>query len=42
VEAENIEDARQIVPWYLRQQARVVRLVKFNLATGVHKKQEDV
>jgi hypothetical protein len=29
VEAETHEDARQIVPWYLRDKARIVRLVKF-------------
>ncbi|HET7144732.1 MAG TPA: hypothetical protein VFI68_11995 [Anaerolineales bacterium] len=40
VEAENAEDARQIVPWYLREKARIVRLVKFNpeLDREVHKK----
>jgi hypothetical protein len=40
VEAENAEDARQIVPWYLRDKARIVHLVKFNLATDDHKKQD--
>ena len=40
VEAENIEDARQIVPWYLRGTARIVRLVKFDLATDNHNKQD--
>ena len=39
VEAENIEDARQIVPWYLRGTARIVRLVKFDLAADDHNKQ---
>lgn len=29
VEAETVEDARQMVPWYLRDKARIVRLVKF-------------
>jgi hypothetical protein len=29
VEAENLNHARQMVPWYLRDQARIVRLVKF-------------
>jgi hypothetical protein len=29
VEAETVEEAKQIVPWYLRAQARIVRLVKF-------------
>jgi hypothetical protein len=36
VEAENAEHARQIVPWYLRSQVRVVRLVKFDLASDDH------
>lgn len=36
VEAENVEHARQIVPWYLRDRARVVRLVKFDLANDEH------
>ncbi|MBI3163843.1 MAG: hypothetical protein HYZ24_04110 [Chloroflexi bacterium] len=39
VEAESLEDAKQIVPWYLRDKARVVRLVKFDLATDEHNKQ---
>jgi hypothetical protein len=39
VEAENIEHARQMVPWYLREKARIVRLVRFDLATDVHSKQ---
>jgi hypothetical protein len=39
VEAESFEDARQIVPWYLRDHARIVRLVKFDLATDEHSKQ---
>jgi len=35
IEAETAEDAKQIVPWYLRAQARIVRLVKFGPgATG--------
>lgn len=33
VEAETSEDARQMIPWYLRDKARVVRLVKFDMAT---------
>ena len=41
VEAENVEDARQIVPWYLRGAARVVRLVKFDLANDTHQKQDN-
>ena len=37
VEAETIEDARQMVPWYFREQARVVHLVKFDgAAMGQH------
>lgn len=32
VEAETAENARQMIPWYLREKARVVRLVKFDLA----------
>jgi hypothetical protein len=32
VEAEAANDARQMVPWFLRNKARIVRLVKFNLA----------
>ncbi len=39
VEAESLEEARQIVPWYLRDRARIVRLVKFDLATDEHNKQ---
>ena len=31
VEAENVEHARQMVPWYLRDEARIVRLVKFEV-----------
>jgi len=36
LEAESTEHARQIVPWYLRDQARIVRLVKFELADEEH------
>ena len=38
VEAETLEDVRQIVPWYLRAQARIVRLVKFEIANTEHHK----
>jgi hypothetical protein len=38
VEAENMEHAKQIVPWYLRDQARIVRLVKFEIADDDHSK----
>ena len=41
VEAENIEHAKQMVPWYVRAKARIVRLVKFDLATGQHDKKGD-
>ena len=36
VEAESTEHARQIVPWYLRDKARIVRLVKFEVADKSH------
>lgn len=38
VDAENIEHAKQIVPWYVRDKARIVRLVKFEIADEEHKK----
>lgn len=37
VEAESVEHARQMVPWYLRDQARIVMVVKFGPASEVHK-----
>jgi hypothetical protein len=40
VEAENIEHARQIVPWYVRGKARIVRLVKFEIADEEHRKRD--
>lgn len=40
VEAESAEHARQIVPWYLRDKARIVRLVKFGTADKTHHKTE--
>lgn len=40
VEAENAEHARQIVPWYVRAKARIVRLVKFEMADDDHKKKK--
>lgn len=40
VETETLEDARQIVPWYLRDHARIVRLVKFDLADEEHHQSE--
>lgn len=36
VEAENAEHVRQMVPWYLREKARIVKLVKFGVADGKH------
>ena len=36
VEAESVEDARQIIPWYLREKARIVRLVQFEVAAENH------
>jgi hypothetical protein len=36
VEAETVEDARQIIPSYLRKTARIVRLVQFEVAAGNH------
>jgi hypothetical protein len=36
VEAETIEDARQMVPWYLRTSARIVHLVRFDPTIDVH------
>lgn len=36
VDAESLEHARQIVPWYLREKARIVRLVKFEVADEKH------
>ncbi len=31
VEAENLEHARQMIPWYLRDRARIVKLVQFEV-----------
>ncbi len=36
VEAESLEHARQLVPWYLRDLARIVKLVKFEAAYASH------
>ncbi len=36
IEAENREHARQIVPWMVRDKARIVKLVKFEVADPVH------
>ena len=37
VDAENREHARQIVPWMVRDKARIVKLVKFEVADPEHK-----
>jgi hypothetical protein len=39
IEAENREHARQIVPWMMRDKARIIKLVKFEVADPVHHKQ---
>ena len=36
VEADGPEHARQIVPWMVRDKARIVRLVKFEAADPLH------
>ena len=36
VEAESVEHARQMVPWYLRDKARIVMVVKFGPAHEAH------
>lgn len=38
LEAESLEHAKQIVPWYVRDKVRIVRLVKFEIADEEHKK----
>ena len=37
IEAENREHAKQIVPWMMREKARIVKLVKFEDADPLHK-----
>ena len=37
IEAENRQHARQIVPWMMRDKARIVKLVKFEVADPLHK-----
>jgi hypothetical protein len=39
VEAENLEHARQIVPWMFRDKARFVKLVKFEMVDKLHHKE---
>ncbi len=38
IEAENRQHARQIVPWMVRDKARIVKLVKFEDADTLHQK----
>jgi len=39
VEAENLEHARQIVPWMFRDKARFIKLVKYEMADKLHHEQ---
>ena len=39
VEAASAEHARQMVPWYLREKARVVLVVQFGPASEEHRKE---
>ena len=41
IEAVNHEHARQIVPWFLRDRAHVVRLVKFGKGDGHHHEHDE-
>ena len=41
IEAENREHARQIVPWMMRDKARIVKLVKFEQAGPLHKNRSE-
>ncbi len=41
VEAVNHEHAKQIVPWFLRDKARVIKLVKFEVADPEHDQYRD-
>jgi hypothetical protein len=36
VETDNIEHAKQIVPWMVRDKARIVKLEKFESADPIH------
>jgi hypothetical protein len=36
VDVENLEHARQTVPWMFRDRARFVRLVKYDIADKLH------
>jgi hypothetical protein len=38
VDAESVEHAKQMVPWYLRDDARIVKLVKYEIADKIHEK----
>ncbi|MFN3492421.1 MAG: hypothetical protein ACK40V_09405 [Anaerolineales bacterium] len=41
IEAEDLEHAKQVVPWYVREKARVVKLVKFEIADEEHRPKEE-
>jgi hypothetical protein len=41
VEAVNHEHAKQIVPWFLRDKARIIKLVKFEVADPEHDQYRD-
>ncbi|MBL8091097.1 MAG: hypothetical protein JNJ43_12250 [Anaerolineales bacterium] len=36
VEAESPEHAKQMIPWYLREKVRIVKVVKFEVADEEH------
>jgi hypothetical protein len=36
VETDSLAHAKQMVPWMVRDKARVVKLVKFEIADGLH------
>lgn len=38
VDAENLEHARQIVPWMFRDKARFVKLTKYEMVDKLHSK----
>jgi hypothetical protein len=38
IEAENREHARQVVPWMVREKARIVKLARFEAVDVLHKK----
>ncbi|MBX3038841.1 MAG: hypothetical protein KF758_18165 [Anaerolineales bacterium] len=40
VEAESPEHAKQMIPWYLREKVRIVKVVKFEVADEEHHAQK--